>query len=69
MESLYFLALILCPYYSVSKCTLFGTTSALDLSLWVKRCQYLKVLTQIMSIHDEIIKKRYFSPLRLQLNL
>ena len=27
MESLYFLALILCPYYSVPKCTLFGTTS------------------------------------------
>lgn len=27
MESLYFLALILCPYYSVSKCTLFSTTS------------------------------------------
>nr|DAQ37895.1 MAG TPA: hypothetical protein [Caudoviricetes sp.] len=27
MESLYFLALILCPYYSVSKCTLFDTAS------------------------------------------
>lgn len=27
MESLCFLALILCPYYSVPKCTLFGTPS------------------------------------------
>ena len=29
MESLYFLALILCPYYSVPKCTLFDTASFL----------------------------------------
>jgi hypothetical protein len=44
MESLYFLALILCPYYSVPKCTLFSTTT---LKRGIKKKVYFNLLLNI----------------------
>ncbi len=52
MESLYFLALILCPYYSVPKCTLFSTTS---LKMGIKKKVYFNLLYHYIKYNLVII--------------